>query len=118
MPSFAGQPRPRADASICERSLSRSPEEITRILRESIQAGRVGGPWEGDFPRYVWGGIEEMLFEYLSEAGLTAAIPNHIPSGPLTEEGVQDLAEAFGTSSFIIRHQIENHGIARIRSEL
>lgn len=61
MPSFAGQPR--ADASICDRSLSRSPGEITRILRESIRAGRVGGPWEGDFPRYVWGRIEETVYK-------------------------------------------------------
>ena len=63
MPSFAGHPRPRADASICERSLSRSPENLTRTLRECIRIGRVGGPWEGDFPRYVWGQIAGTMYE-------------------------------------------------------
>jgi hypothetical protein len=52
-PSFAGHPRPRTDASICDQRLN-SVEEITRWLRTAIGKGAVGRLWEGDFPRYVW----------------------------------------------------------------
>ena len=52
-PSFAGHPRPRTDASICDQRL-RSAEEITGWLREAIQKGSFGSLWEGNFPRYVW----------------------------------------------------------------
>lgn len=110
-----------------------------------LAATKTGAPLFSLHQRYEAGRVFtlcRMLFEYLSEADGTsaivspadsgrqkrnrafaaefiapaAAIQSQIPSGPLTEEGVQDLAETFGTSSFIIRHQIENHGIARIRS--
>ena len=53
-PSPAGQPRPRADATICADELSRNFGQITRWLRESIRRGQVGHPWEGRYPRYVW----------------------------------------------------------------
>lgn len=52
-PSFAGQPRPRADASICDHRLN-DAAEITLWLRSAIQKGAVGTFWEGSFPRYVW----------------------------------------------------------------
>jgi Zn-dependent peptidase ImmA (M78 family) len=32
----------------------------------------------------------------------------------VTEEDIQDLALSFGTSDFVIRHQIQNHRLARI----
>lgn len=36
-------------------------------------------------------------------------------AGPfVTEEQVQDIAEEFGTSDWVIRHQIANHGLARL----
>lgn len=36
-------------------------------------------------------------------------------SGPyVTEEQVQKIAEDFGTSDWLVRHQIENHGLARV----
>lgn len=54
MPSFAGQPRPRADASICPRSLTRQHEKVEAWLQEAVRRGTVGELWEGDFPRYVW----------------------------------------------------------------
>src|ERR1044072_3664225 len=53
-PSFAGHPRPRADAAICDRDLANAQTELTEWLRDAIRRGAVGGPWEGDFPRYVW----------------------------------------------------------------
>lgn len=53
-PSEAGWPRPRADAYICDRAWIGRFAEITRMLRQAIRSGAIGGPWEGDFPRYVW----------------------------------------------------------------
>ena len=53
-PSFAGHPRPRADATICDQSFANRLEEILRWLRDAVERGCVGAPWEGDFPRYVW----------------------------------------------------------------
>lgn len=53
-PSFAGQPRPRADASICDRRLAQDREQVTEWLRTAIQRGAVSRLLEGDFPRYAW----------------------------------------------------------------
>jgi hypothetical protein len=61
-PSFAGQPRPRADASICDQRLN-DAEEITRWLRIAINKGAFGRLWEGDFPRYVWYKAGETVYE-------------------------------------------------------
>lgn len=54
VPSFAGAPRPRADASLCDRSLLTKLDLIKEWLREGIRRGTVSGPWEGEFPRYIW----------------------------------------------------------------
>lgn len=53
-PSFAGRPRPRADATICDSQFADMQEELTEWIRTNIRAGNVGEPWEGRFPRYVW----------------------------------------------------------------
>lgn len=53
-PSFAGHPRPRADATICDRSFIDRQKEIATWLRAALKRGAVGAPWEGAFPRYVW----------------------------------------------------------------
>lgn len=53
-PSFAGVPRPRADATICDPSFLGRQEELTGWLKTAIRNGAVGAPVEGDFPRYVW----------------------------------------------------------------
>lgn len=52
-PSFAGAPKLRADASKCAPTFQ-DASEITAWLRSAIEAGNVGAPWEGDFPRYAW----------------------------------------------------------------
>lgn len=57
-PSFAGQPTPRSDASLCDASLKDSQKELTTALREAIRNGQVGECFEGGFPRYVWCRIE------------------------------------------------------------
>lgn len=53
-PSFAGHPKPRSDATICDRRFIGLQDQLTAWIQESIRAGLVGGPWEGGFPRYVW----------------------------------------------------------------
>ncbi len=53
-PSFVGEPRPRADASICDRSLRAKKSLLTRWLRTAIRKGVVSELWIGGYPRYVW----------------------------------------------------------------
>ena len=63
IPSFAGAvPRPRVDASICPRELTRDRERIERWLREAIRKGNVGS-WEGPFPFPVWHREGEVTYE-------------------------------------------------------
>ena len=54
VPSFAGAARPRADASLCDRSLFKELDLINSWLREGIRRGAVSEYWEGEFPRHVW----------------------------------------------------------------
>ena len=53
-PSFAGHPKPRADASICPRELAKKQSQITVWLQTSIKKGAVSGMTDGHYPRYVW----------------------------------------------------------------
>ena len=62
-PSFTGQPRPRADAAICDRSLAERQTQVTRWLKRAIRSGHVSAYWEGDFPRYVWHREAETVYE-------------------------------------------------------
>lgn len=61
-PSFAGPPALRADATKCDPAFA-DPGELTRWLREAITTGRVGAPWEGDFPRYAWHRERDVCYE-------------------------------------------------------
>ncbi|GII75217.1 hypothetical protein Sru01_01990 [Sphaerisporangium rufum] len=61
-PSFAGQPRLRADASKYDPKLA-DPARITEWLRETVAQGNVGAPWEGDFPRYAWHRVNDVVYE-------------------------------------------------------
>ena len=63
VPSFAGPPRLRADASCCPRDLTGNLERIHAWLKEAIRSGAVGAPWEGGFPRYVWYKYRTTVFE-------------------------------------------------------
>jgi hypothetical protein len=62
-PSFAGQPRPRADATICDRSFVDRLDEINEWLMAAIRIGCVGAPWEEDFPRYAWYKDGDVVYE-------------------------------------------------------
>lgn len=57
IPSYAGPPGLRPDASCCPVELSRELDRVVSWLRDGIRRGLTGGPWEGKspgFPRYVW----------------------------------------------------------------
>lgn len=60
-PSFAGHPAPRADASICDASITQ--EQAQLWLREAMTRGLCGGMWEGEFPRYLWHKVGEQCYE-------------------------------------------------------
>ncbi len=62
IPSFAGQPRLRADASCCPREIT-DQETVSGWLRFAIRRGAIGAPWQGEFPRYVWYKHANTVFE-------------------------------------------------------
>lgn len=62
-PSFAGMPRPRVDASLCSRALADEQALLDAWLKTAIREGRVGPPWEGEFPRYVWHATHAAFYE-------------------------------------------------------
>lgn len=62
-PSFAGHPRPRADASICDPALSDKRDLITSWLREAIRRRSVSATMDGEFPRYVWYCDQSVAYE-------------------------------------------------------
>ena len=62
-PSFAGMPRPRADATKCDTELNDCLKEIQQWLRRAFKVQCFGGPWEGDFPRYAWCKVGEIVYE-------------------------------------------------------
>lgn len=63
MPSFAGRPRPRSDASLCPRELTRDQAKVDFWLREAFRRGAVSELREGGFPRYVWFKQEGIVYE-------------------------------------------------------
>jgi len=69
---FAGQaPRPRPDASLCDKALAGKECKVGEWLRQAIREGHIGEPWEGGFPRYVWHRVEGICYEArLSNEGL------------------------------------------------
>lgn len=60
-PSFAGPARRRSDATACDPGLEQTA--LTELLRDAIRQGRVGAPWEGNYPRYAWSWIANDLYE-------------------------------------------------------
>ena len=62
VPTDAGPPRPRGDASICPRQYN-DAQLVTSWLCSAIRAGSTGGRWEGGFPRYAWHKEKDTVFE-------------------------------------------------------
>ncbi len=63
-PSPAGTvPRPRPDASICPLVTAEAFRRAQRWLRQAIAAGRVSGPYENGWPRYVYHREGDTIFE-------------------------------------------------------
>jgi hypothetical protein len=62
-PSFAGTPRPRADATKCDTALNGRLGQIQEWLRNAFTLHCVGGPLEGEFPRYAWCKVGDIVFE-------------------------------------------------------
>ena len=56
-------PRPRGDATKCESALNGRLHEIQGWLRHAFEVHCLGGPWEGEFPRYAWCKVGESVFE-------------------------------------------------------
>ena len=93
IPSFAGPPKLRADASCCPRDLATKQDLVTGWLKEGISSGAVGGCWEGTFPRYVWFMHEDTVFEARlvnREAGWYKGYPLNPSEWP---EGVRAIYE-------------------------
>jgi len=63
LPSFAGAPRRRSDASCCPQDLAREQEKLNEWLRAAVQSGAYSEYHEGGFPRYVWHKEGEIIFE-------------------------------------------------------
>jgi hypothetical protein len=60
--SPAGHPALRSDATPCNpRYTDLAP--ITEALREAVLRGCIGVEFIGDFPKYVWGWLDDRLYE-------------------------------------------------------
>jgi len=47
------KPRPRANASICPKSIDELGE-VNRWLEQAILRGAISDDWQSNFPRYIW----------------------------------------------------------------
>lgn len=57
----AGPPRLRKDASRCPSQIEL--HEVQEVLREAIRAQCVGDVFQSGFPKYVWGWLDDTLYE-------------------------------------------------------
>ena len=89
LPTFAGRPRLRGDASRCPREIT-DREIVSGWLRSSIRRGATGAPWEGGFPRYVWYQSGSTMFE----ARLVNREAGSYKGYPLSEDEWPDGIEA------------------------
>lgn len=84
-PSFAGAPRPRADATLCDPAF-KDPKPLTTWLADGIRAGQIGAPWEKDYPRYVWLRVDGECYE----ARLVNAVQGQYKGYALSAEQTPD----------------------------
>ena len=64
-PSPAGPPRLRSDATKCGALVHNADTfgSLSQQLQLAIVRGAVGGPLEGDYPRYVWAKVQDQWYE-------------------------------------------------------
>lgn len=62
-PSKAGSPAFRSDASRCDPRYKDKEEDITEALKKAIRNRAVCSTFEDGFPKYVWGFLDEDLYE-------------------------------------------------------
>lgn len=68
--SFAGHPRPRATATLCDPRLADRQDEVNLWLKEAFRRGNVSLQADGLFPRYCWHEFEGQVYEgRLTNAG-------------------------------------------------
>jgi hypothetical protein len=53
----------RPNATKCDTALSDRLSEIQLWLQHAFEVQCFGGPWEGDFPRYAWCKIGNIVYE-------------------------------------------------------
>lgn len=81
-PSFAGQPKPRADASICPLELNENKGLVQVWLEVALKNAQCGEYFEGDFPRYVWHRVAGRAYE----ARLVNREQGHYKGYPLADD--------------------------------
>ncbi|HPG66156.1 MAG TPA: hypothetical protein PLO37_04865 [Candidatus Hydrogenedentes bacterium] len=62
-PLAGSNPNLRSDASKCDKALVGREDDIAGWLRRAIGNGWIGAPWEGEFPRYAWHRVDDVVFE-------------------------------------------------------
>lgn len=63
-PSFAGNPKPRSDATPCDQSLNGRLNDINQWLRRALQNGQFSELWDKErFPRYIWHREGDAVYE-------------------------------------------------------
>jgi hypothetical protein len=62
-PSFAGTPRLRRDASLCDDKLARQQGSLTQWLHQALSRGCCSSFPEHGYPKYVWYRIGDTMYE-------------------------------------------------------
>jgi len=89
-PSPAGHPALRSDATRCDPRYT-DFELITRVLRQAITRRCTSSVFDGDFPKYVWGWLDDQLYEARlvnRDQGAYKAYPLEEAETPKDEEGL------------------------------
>lgn len=63
MPSPAGEPKPRADASICQFHTRDEFVMVNGWLRAALLGKKFSEMWENGFPRYLWYRNGDQVYE-------------------------------------------------------
>ncbi|MDX9760301.1 MAG: hypothetical protein RBU27_14170 [Bacteroidota bacterium] len=93
IPSFCGQPRPRADATLCDNRLAVRQPMLQDWLRQAIAQGCCSQFGEDDFPKYVWFKDGDTVYE----GRLVNSVQGEYKGYPLSpEEWPKGIEERYG----------------------